>query len=37
MYGQGGELLSGRNAENQRGGEIVRKEHLFAKLKSKCQ
>lgn len=36
MYGQGGKVLSGRDAENQWGGETIR-ESLLTELKSKYQ
>lgn len=36
-YGQGGELLSSKNAENWWEGETIGKEGLPTKLESKCQ
>lgn len=36
IYGQDGELLSGKDAENWGGGETKRKEGLPTKLESKC-
>ena len=37
MYGQGGKLHSGRDAENQWDGETIRKGLLYTKLKIECQ